>query len=311
MAPKRKPSGGGGNFSLLVSLLIIIVAGVLYGGGGQSLTSSNSAGAGITWPWNGTSAGTTSTGSGAGSGTSSGAAQSGGSSSAPATEPASGPSAPSPQETTPGNTELDVTDPNNAEAEPESDAQVKKTILIALDRITVATPSTVAYDRSYFKHWIDADKDGCNTRAEVLLAETLKPTTVSSGCTIATGKWYSPYDDITITDASALDIDHMVPLKEAWVSGAYRWTAAQREAFANDLSAPYSLIAVSASSNRSKSDRDPAAWMPSNISYRCTYAASWVKVKAQWNLTMDVTEKTYLTQVLGSCTDASIALPTK
>ena len=102
-------------------------------------------------------------------------------------------------------------------------------------------------------------------------------------CTATSGHWSSPYDGVTTTDPSTFDIDHLVPLSEAWDSGAWAWTTAQRQAFANDVTRPQ-LLAVSASSNRSKGDDDPAEWLPQS-SYQCTYARAWVQVKHYYGLT--------------------------
>jgi hypothetical protein len=88
------------------------------------------------------------------------------------------------------------------------------TLVIAEDQIG-------GYSRNLFKHWIDADKDGCNTRYEVLIAEaTVKPR-VGAGCYLTGGKWRSVYDAKVFTKPTGLDIDHMVPLAEAWRSGAW------------------------------------------------------------------------------------------
>lgn len=108
------------------------------------------------------------------------------------------------------------------------------------------------YDRDLFADWYDADRDGCNTRKEVLIAESLDPVQIGSGCSISGGRWFSIYDNVETTDSSKFDIDHMVPLSEAWDSGAWNWNADQRKHFANDLDQPFFLIAVTASSNRSK-----------------------------------------------------------
>jgi len=165
------------------------------------------------------------------------------------------------------------------------------------------------YVRSKFKLWVDADGNGCNTRAEVLMAESRAATTHSSTCTIRTGSWISAYDGVRETTASKLDIDHMVPLAEAWRSGAYKWTAAKRQAYANDLGYAYSLIAVSASSNRQKSDSDPAGWLPSVVAYRCTYAASWVAIKYRWRLSVDSAERAALALILRGCKNTPVTLP--
>lgn len=162
------------------------------------------------------------------------------------------------------------------------------------------------YSRSKFKHW--TTKNGCDTRARVLKRDSKKRTTKSGRCTIRTGKWTSVYDGRIITQASKIDIDHMVPLAEAWRSGAKRWNSATRTAFANDTGYKFSLRAVSASSNRSKSDRDPASWLPRKA-FQCTYAKQWVAVKYRWKLTVDNRERKALQRVIGSCKSKTISLP--
>lgn len=109
-----------------------------------------------------------------------------------------------------------------------------------------------------------------------------------------TGTWYSVYDGATWTDPQDLDIDHIVPLSEAWASGASAWTTARRQAFANDLTRPQ-LIAVTDNVNQAKGDKDPADWMPPLASYHCTYVRSWIQVKSYYSLTIDSAEKTALT----------------
>ncbi len=121
--------------------------------------------------------------------------------------------------------------------------------------------------------------DGCDTRAEVLIAESLKRVRTTSGCYVRTGKWFSKYDGLTFKRATNLDIDHMVPLAEAWGSGAKKWNSSTRGRFSNDLAYRYSLIAVSASSNRSKSDSDPSEWMPPRRKFHCDYAKQYTAVK--------------------------------
>lgn len=170
-----------------------------------------------------------------------------------------------------------------------------------LDGLRVEPEHTGGYDRDLFRHWIDADRDGCDTRREVLIAESTSPVQVGAGCSIVGGTWYSVYDGVTTTEASTFDIDHMIPLKEAWDSGAHAWTSDRRQAFANDLALAESLIAVSASSNRSKSDRDPAEWLPTRTAYHCTYVVSWITVKKAWNLSVDQAEYRKLEQVLAAC----------
>ncbi|MFW2513872.1 S-layer homology domain-containing protein [Demequina sp. SO4-13] len=174
-----------------------------------------------------------------------------------------------------------------------------------------AETQTTTYNRDDFDHWIDADFDGCNTRYEVLIDEAVAAPSVSAGCFLTGGQWESLFDGVTTTDPSTFDVDHMVPLKEAWISGAYGWTSKQRENFANDLGVDYALIAVSASSNRSKSAQDPANWLPPAASYRCTYAQEWVLTKYRWSLSIDSAEKAALESLMsGSCGSTSVTLPT-
>jgi len=134
-----------------------------------------------------------------------------------------------------------------------------------------------------------------------LIAESLDPVKIGSKCAISGGRWFSIYDNVETTDSSKFDIDHMVPLSEAWDSGAWNWNADQRKYFANDLDQPFFLIAVTASSNRSKSDRDPAQWMPPNASYHCEYVRIWIEIKRAWDLSVDQAEHDYLARKLASC----------
>ncbi|MEU1408529.1 HNH endonuclease family protein [Streptomyces sp. NPDC005728] len=165
-----------------------------------------------------------------------------------------------------------------------------------------------ASERTKFKHWVDADKDGCTTRAEVLKAEAVTAPEQGPKCALTGGQWYSPYDDKYIQGPSGLDIDHLVPLAEAWDSGASAWTAKEREAYANDLGDDRALIAVSAASNRSKADQDPTTWLPPAKDYRCQYATDWVADKTRWGLSIDTAEQTAISDVLRHCPDAPITV---
>ena len=157
------------------------------------------------------------------------------------------------------------------------------------------------YNRDLFADWYDADRNGCNTRKEVLIAESLDPVQIGSKCSISGGRWFSIYDNVETTDSSKFDIDHVVALKEAWDSGAWNWNADQRKAFANDLVQPFFLIAVTESSNSSKGADDPAEWMPPNASYHCTYVRIWIEIKRAWDLSVDQAEHDYLARKLASC----------
>jgi hypothetical protein len=162
----------------------------------------------------------------------------------------------------------------------------------ALSALPVADEGRAGYTRTAFKHWNSGtdSTDGCNTRQEVLLAEAIEAPTVGAGCSITGGKWLSYYDGQEVTAASALDIDHMVPLAEAWDSGASAWSAAKREAYANDQGVSTSLVAVTARTNRSKADQDPAAWLPPASDQYCRYIGEWIGTKLRWSLTIDTAE---------------------
>ena len=172
----------------------------------------------------------------------------------------------------------------------------------------IAADRPEGYDRSLFKHWIDADKNGCDTRKEVLIAEAIIKPKKGAKCVLTGGKWISSYDGKTHTKDSGLDVDHLVPLAEAWRSGAWAWTDKERENYANFIEQEWMLNAVTASVNRSKSDRDIANWLPAkNV---CTYLRGWVIVKTYFNLTVDAAEakvidKNYSTCGLGTLTKQS------
>ena len=168
-----------------------------------------------------------------------------------------------------------------------------------LATLTVAAwTHTTTYDRDLFPTW-DTISGTCNTR-ETVLKRDGSNVVVSSACAATSGSWYSPYDGATWTASSDVDIDHMVPLKNAWMSGAWAWTTAKRESFANDLTDPQ-LLAVTDNVNQSKSDKSPDAWKPPLTSYYCTYARMWVKVKYVWKLTVTSAEKTAVTSMLATC----------
>ncbi|MEE1789398.1 HNH endonuclease family protein [Streptomyces sp. BE308] len=168
-----------------------------------------------------------------------------------------------------------------------------------LGELTVgAEGSSSGYSRDKFPHWI-TQSGACNTR-EVVLKRDGSNVQQDSSCAAVSGSWYSEYDGATWTAASDLDIDHMVPLAEAWRSGASGWTTAQRQSFANDLTRPQ-LIAVTDNVNQAKSDKDPGEWLPSRSAYLCTYARAWVHVKHYYDLSVDATEKSALQSVLNNC----------
>ncbi|MCC5475980.1 HNH endonuclease family protein [Streptomyces sp. NPDC059680] len=167
-----------------------------------------------------------------------------------------------------------------------------------LSQLTVATENRTGYQRSLFPTWITISGT-CNTREWILKRDGTNVVT-DSACTATSGSWYSPYDGATWTSPSDVDIDHLVPLAEAWDSGASKWTTAQRQAFANDVTRPQ-LLAVTDNVNQAKGDQDPATWVPSRSAYVCTYVRAWVQVKYYYGLSVDSAEKTALTNYLANC----------
>lgn len=163
-------------------------------------------------------------------------------------------------------------------------------------------PVAVPFSRSLYQHWIDADGDCQDTRTEVLIQESLeKPKLSADGCSVVSGRWYDPYTDRSFTDPRDLDVDHMVPLAEVHRSGGDRWSPARRQAYANDLSNPDTLIAVDKSANRSKGDGDPLSWLPPAWGYRCDYVRRWRATKKRWDLTEDRLEGWWIDTVLWTC----------
>lgn len=181
---------------------------------------------------------------------------------------------------------------------------VKRHLRSMIKHLKVSAERPKGYDRDKFKQWVDADHDCQDTRAEVLVQESKKRT--KGACTIRTGKWFSYYDHKTFKRASGLDIDHLVPLAEVWRSGGRGWTSATREAYANDLGDRRTLVAVSAHANRSKSDRDPAHWMPAYG--KCTYVNQWAAVKTRWHLHVNRAERRALLQRAKHCKDTLITV---
>lgn len=161
-----------------------------------------------------------------------------------------------------------------------------------------ADGSGTGYSRDLFPHW-NTVSGACNTRETVLKRDGSGVVTDSS-CAATSGSWYSPYDGATWVNASDVDIDHVVPLSNAWRTGASAWTQSRRTQFANDLTSPQ-LIAVTDDVNQAKGDKTPATWKPSRTAYWCTYSKMWVHVKYRYALTVNSAEKTALTEMLGTC----------
>ncbi|MFB4319883.1 DUF1524 domain-containing protein [Actinomadura sp. 21ATH] len=161
-----------------------------------------------------------------------------------------------------------------------------------------AEGSMDGYDRRQFPHWSTVSGQ-CNTR-EAVLKRDGKNVRTDAKCATVAGSWTSPYDGATWTKASDLDIDHMVPLAQAWRSGANTWTRDQRKRFANDTDSSQ-LWTVTDNVNQAKGDKDPGQWRPPLASFHCVYARSWIDVKHRYRLTVDAAEKAALERMLHSC----------
>ena len=179
-------------------------------------------------------------------------------------------------------------------------------LMTAIGDLAVATEVRTGYSRDLFPHWIDADGDGCHTRNEVLIEEAEDPVTVGAGCTLSGGRWFSYYDRVSWTNPSDVDIDHMVPLAEAWDSGARTWTTTERKSFANDLGDYRALVGVTDNVNQAKGDQDPSTWMPTYD--KCRYLREWVAVKHRWRLSVDSTERSALNSLASGCSNVTITV---
>ncbi|GAB2771031.1 DUF1524 domain-containing protein [Terrabacter koreensis] len=170
------------------------------------------------------------------------------------------------------------------------------------------------YARAQFgADWFDADRNGCDTRNDVL-ARDLRQIAYSPGtgnCVVKGGVLSDPYSGTTIrfqrgsSTSNAVQIDHMVALEDAWQKGAQSWSAERRVHLAND---PLNLLAVKGSLNLQKGSGDTATWLPPNTTYRCAYVARQVAVKRSYNLWVTAAEREAMIRVLGAC--PALSLPT-
>ncbi|GHC33031.1 HNH endonuclease family protein [Streptomyces cinnamoneus] len=171
-----------------------------------------------------------------------------------------------------------------------------------LRELPVRTFDSTGFQREQFggkNCWVLHGADKCSTRELALKALSEIPATLRGSCKVIGGRWDSAYDGMTVTNPLRVDIDHIVPLKVAWGSGARNWPEHKRRAFANDLSGSPQLIAVSTWSNREKGDKGPDKWLPKG--HECLYSRAWIGVKDYYDLSVTRAEKQKLQQVLHHC----------
>ncbi|MFF1476817.1 HNH endonuclease family protein [Streptomyces sp. NPDC058301] len=171
-----------------------------------------------------------------------------------------------------------------------------------LSELDVGTFDSKGFRRTAFggkSCWVLHGADKCSTRELALKALSDIPATVKNGCKVVGGRWRSAYDGLTVANPLRVDIDHIVPLRAAWGSGARDWPEYKRRAFANDLSGSPQLIAVSTWSNRDKGDKGPDKWLPKG--YECTYSRAWIGVKDYYGLRVTTAERKALRGVLRHC----------
>ena len=174
------------------------------------------------------------------------------------------------------------------------------TLVITVAEVPVGIPE---YDRDDWRHWVDADGDCQDARQEVLIAESLEPVTYETDrkCRVETGQWWAPHLGHHLGNPRHIDVDHHVPLKNAHLSGGWQWDADRKQEYANDLTDPAHLVAISARHNRRKGARGPEEWAPPDNEVWCQYALDWAEIKQRWELTMTQRESEIVMDMLGTC----------
>jgi len=178
------------------------------------------------------------------------------------------------------------------------------TALAVLNQLEVKgrAPKT-GYSRAAFTHWSDLNRDGCDSRNEILKRDLTQIVfkTGTRDCKVRSGQLLDPFSGKTLifsSSKSTVDIDHLVSLSNAWQTGAAYFDKKTRESLAND---PLNLLAVDAKLNRQKGDADAATWLPPLKSFRCEYVARQVAVKAKYLLWITSAERDTILKVLDNC----------
>jgi len=179
-------------------------------------------------------------------------------------------------------------------------------------QVTKGRAAKTGYTRDQFgPAWADVDRNGCDTRNDILKRdltnEVFKEKT--NGCTVLSGTLVDPFSGETINfvrgvaTSSEVQIDHTVALSNAWQTGAFKLTADQRKAFAND---PLNLLAVKGRLNSQKGDGDAATWLPPLKSFRCDYVSRQIAVKIKYKLWFTAPEKEAMIRILKTCPEKAL-----
>ncbi len=194
-------------------------------------------------------------------------------------------------------------DENPTDLLSESDPGVLGTALLELP---TADPRTPYYNRAEFgERWADTDRNGCDTRNDILARDLDNVRLRSDGCLVDSGRLVDPYTGAAIdfsrgpVSSEEVQIDHVVSLSNAWRSGAYQWDLVKREEFAND---PLNLLAVDGQANMDKGSLAADEWLPPEASYHCEFVARQITVKSKWGLAVTESEREALAEVLLDCT---------
>ena len=172
---------------------------------------------------------------------------------------------------------------------------------LARPRIAERDPGRPRYIRDQWQpRWADADGDGCNTREEVLISESVSPAVVGPGCKILAGEWEDRYTGRRLTSPAEVQVDHLVSLSDGHASGGWAWPPERKVAFANDLEDADELNATWGPQNERKADYGPDRWLPI-ASFRCDYVAAYARIKARWDLTVTPSQWAAVQRVWAGC----------
>lgn len=215
---------------------------------------------------------------------------------------------PPPDPQSSGPSPSDTGSPGRVEADERSAYATAREATLAL-AVKGRAPKT-GYARDEFgSGWIDVDRNGCDTRND-MLKKRLTDLTMSGPCKVMSGTLDDPFTGVSIEfirgGTSEVDVDHLVALSDAWQKGAAQWDFATRVAFAND---PLNLEPVDSSANRQKGDSDAATWLPPNKAYRCHYVARQVAVKTKYGLWVTQAEQAAILRVLDTCPQEPLPSP--